>query len=195
VYHRLSATQLRFLGHGPTFGSGSHLIVQFYWKSSVWRRRDICKQNCEFPLHFRFSFPPFRSCVYAVRGRRELRGWKSSKCFGRYKSRRNEEVTTPCGGGLEYGSRKRRQKGNPVSNERVRYGLKFCGIWTREWQRMQGSVALVQVNYRPALMPETVTHNKKTSVWKKEGKRKINRSSQMVTWYQNRLPDWPSVVR
>jgi hypothetical protein len=42
-----------------------------------------------------------------------------------------------CGGGIEYlqrnpTSRKRRQKGNPVSNETVRYGLKFCGTWTRE---------------------------------------------------------------
>jgi hypothetical protein len=26
-------------------------------------------------------------------------------------------------------SRKRRQEGNPVSNETVRYGLKFCGTW------------------------------------------------------------------
>jgi hypothetical protein len=25
--------------------------------------------------------------------------------------------------------RKRRQKGNPVSNETVRYGFKYCGTW------------------------------------------------------------------
>jgi hypothetical protein len=41
----------------------------------------------------------------------------------------------PSGGGLEYFhhspvSHKWQQKGNPVSNETVKYGLKFCGTWT-----------------------------------------------------------------
>jgi hypothetical protein len=43
----------------------------------------------------------------------------------------------PCGGELEYlhrspASHKRRQKGNVVLNETVRFGLKFCGTWTRQ---------------------------------------------------------------
>jgi hypothetical protein len=44
-------------------------------------------------------------------------------------------VVTPCGGELEYllpASSKRRQKGNPFSNEKMRYGPKFCETWTRE---------------------------------------------------------------
>jgi hypothetical protein len=33
---------------------------------------------------------------------------------------------------LMVAGRKRRQKWNSVSNETVRYGLKFCGTWIQE---------------------------------------------------------------
>jgi hypothetical protein len=60
-----------------------------------------------------------------------------------------------CGGGIEYlncspSSHKRRQKGNPVSNETVRYCSKFCGSWTRKWQLWLGPVASVRVNTDPS---------------------------------------------
>jgi hypothetical protein len=37
---------------------------------------------------------------------------------------------------LRYGRAQRRQKGNTVSNEPVRCGLKYHGTWTRERQRL-----------------------------------------------------------
>jgi hypothetical protein len=57
----------------------------------------------------------------------------------------------PCEGGLQRlhssrAGRMRSQKGHPVSNETVRYGLKFCGTWTQGGQRLQGPVAIVRVN-------------------------------------------------
>jgi hypothetical protein len=94
-------------------------------------------------------------------------------------------------------SRKRRQKGNPVSNETVKYGLKFYGTWTREWQRWQGPVALVGVNYNPVLSSGRAPHTKnpQMSVDNFPGReRNIGRGSQKVAWYQDRLTDWPSVV-
>jgi hypothetical protein len=42
--------------------------------------------------------------------------------------------------------------------ETLRYGLMFCGTLTREWQRWQSPVALVQVNYRPILSSERAPH-------------------------------------
>jgi hypothetical protein len=65
----------------------------------------------------------------------------------------------PCRGDLEYfhrspTSRKGRQKGNPTSNETAAYSLKFCGTWTREWQRGYGPGASVRANYRPILSSE-----------------------------------------
>jgi hypothetical protein len=67
----------------------------------------------------------------------------------------------PRVGGLEYlhrihVSRKRRQKGNLVSNETVRYGLQSCGTWTREWQRWRGPCRLV-------LSSKRAPHTKKTA--------------------------------
>jgi hypothetical protein len=69
-------------------------------------------------------------------------------------------------GGLEYlhcnpASRKRRRKGNTVSNETVRYGLESCGTWIQEWQCWHCPVAILWVNYRPVLSSERAPHMKK----------------------------------
>jgi hypothetical protein len=111
-------------------------------------------------------------------------------------------ITDTCGGGLEYfhrslAIRRRRQNGNPVSNGSARYGLKFRGTWTREWQRWQGPLALVRVNLKPILSSERAALTKKQQIssdnfcgWEK----KTGSWSQIVAWYHDTLTDWSSVV-
>jgi hypothetical protein len=43
----------------------------------------------------------------------------------------------------------------------VRHDFKFCGNWARDYQRWQGLIALVRVNYRPVFSSERASHTKK----------------------------------
>jgi hypothetical protein len=57
-----------------------------------------------------------------------------------------------------------------VSSETVKYGREFCGTWTRESLLWQGPEAIIQVNYRPILSPERVTHIKKPAIVRQKTK-------------------------
>jgi hypothetical protein len=97
--------------------------------------------------------------------------------FGPFQDVIGRDVGTPCGGGLEYlhrspACRKRRQKGNRVSNEAVRYSLKFCATWTRERQRFQGPVASYGMLRRVALVRADVSEELSASFLPSE-----------LTWY------------
>jgi hypothetical protein len=66
------------------------------------------------------------------------------------------------------------------------YCLKFCGIWTREWKRWQGPVALVRVNYRPVLFSERapyIKNYKYLKITSVEGKK---------NWRPHTRRDWPN---
>jgi hypothetical protein len=52
------------------------------------------------------------------------------------------------------------------STERAKYDREFCGTSTREWLFWQGPEEIVQVNYRPILSSEKVSHIKKTAIVK-----------------------------
>jgi hypothetical protein len=104
----------------------------------------------------------------------------------------------PCGGWLEYfrhdpASHERWQKGNTTSNETVSYSLQYCGTWTRQWQRWQCPVALLQANYRPIHSWGRAPHKKKTAnVWKIFS---IEVKEKLVTgpgWWPGTRTDWPT---
>jgi hypothetical protein len=50
-----------------------------------------------------------------------------------------------------------------VSNETVKYGREFCGIWIRESLLGQGPEEIVRVNYRPILSSERTSRNPQLS--------------------------------
>jgi hypothetical protein len=78
--------------------------------------------------------------------------------------------------------------GLPLSNERVRYDLNFCGTSTREGLRWQDPTALVQVNYTPILSSERATHIKKPQMsvnnfpWKRKESWSRIQNGGLILW-------------
>jgi hypothetical protein len=94
-------------------------------------------------------------------------------------------------------SRKRLQKGNPFPRD-ITQTIKYC-LWSRRTQALEGlrwRGPAATVNYRSVPSSERALQNNKPATLKKISRRKKNWSqAQMVARYQDRLADWPSVVR
>jgi hypothetical protein len=69
-----------------------------------------------------------------------------------------------------------------VSNERVRYGHKFCGTWARKWLLWQGPEVIVLANYIPVLSSERAPHTKKPVIVRKQ---KSGHGLEMGSWHQD----------
>jgi hypothetical protein len=85
----------------------------------------LCRLFCFTRVQRLFKEPSFFTPIGSLR----VSIWAQFCC--RFGALLEMIISAPCGGGLEYlhrspASRKRRQKGNPVSNETVKFGLKFC---------------------------------------------------------------------
>jgi hypothetical protein len=102
------------------------------------------------------------------------------------------------GGRIEYlrrspASRKRRQKGNLVSNDTVRYGLMFCGTALARPNSSSTSKLRTRRLVRKGAPKEE--NGKCLKIFPMEVKDKTSCGSRVMAWYEDRLADWPSVVR
>jgi hypothetical protein len=89
--------------------------------------------------------------VFSVRSVSRLRNDGSLTVRDSKRRKMYTDRISPCGGRLENfhcssATRKRRQfEVQSQINKAVKYGLKFCGTWTRKWQRWQDPVANLRV--------------------------------------------------